>query len=509
MGVNNYMNEKRALYNTVASFVFLGVSIISGLVLPRLILSNFGSDYNGLVNSITQFLSYSSVLIAGVGGATRLALYKTLVIHDNIRTIAILNATKAFVRKVIIVFFVILVIVAALYPLLIINEFNWLFTFSLTLIIGISIIASTFLGATYQALLTADQRRYVFDLIQVCTVALNTVIASLLIYIGTEIRIVMLASSTIFLLNPLMLYLYVRKRYKLDNSIKSDNSAITQRWDALWHHVADLVRTKSSIIILTIFSGLLEVSVYAVYYMVIVAITTLIRCVVNSTEAPLGNLLARGEHTKVRDGLDLSVFLVNVTTAVLLTSTALLIVPFISLYTAGIDDVNYIRPLLAYILCFAALFDIFRVPFQLLVKAAGHFKQTRNGEFIEAAISIIISVFLVQYFCIIGVVIGSLCAMIFRAVRYVVYVSKYLVHRNARVYARKFFLLLLNAAVIITVAQVLPPVMETTFLAWVISATIFALLAVSITSIFIAIFYRHEFYTVIKLIHKIIKKKPR
>ena len=48
------MREKRLFYNTISSLVFQVTTIICGFILPRLILNVFGSEVNGLLNSIAQ-----------------------------------------------------------------------------------------------------------------------------------------------------------------------------------------------------------------------------------------------------------------------------------------------------------------------------------------------------------------------------------------------------------------------------------------------------------------------
>lgn len=50
------MKKKLAL-NTITSVLFQITTLICGFILPRLILSTYGSETNGLVSSINQFLS--------------------------------------------------------------------------------------------------------------------------------------------------------------------------------------------------------------------------------------------------------------------------------------------------------------------------------------------------------------------------------------------------------------------------------------------------------------------
>ena len=95
---------KKAIYNSAASLLAEGIAIVCGFILPRLILSSFGSNYNGLTQSVTQFLSVVALLRAGVGGATRASLYKTLANKDEKQLSATIRATELFMRKVALIF---------------------------------------------------------------------------------------------------------------------------------------------------------------------------------------------------------------------------------------------------------------------------------------------------------------------------------------------------------------------------------------------------------------------
>ena len=70
--------NNRALLNAVASVTLQIVTIINGLIVPRLILESFGSELNGIVLSINQFLSYISLAEGGVTGVVSASLYRAL-----------------------------------------------------------------------------------------------------------------------------------------------------------------------------------------------------------------------------------------------------------------------------------------------------------------------------------------------------------------------------------------------------------------------------------------------
>ena len=88
------MRTKKALLNSAMALLLELVTVICGFILPRLILETFGSTYNGITSSITQFLSYIALLKAGIGGVTRASLYKPLQDKDTDAVSAIVKATE-------------------------------------------------------------------------------------------------------------------------------------------------------------------------------------------------------------------------------------------------------------------------------------------------------------------------------------------------------------------------------------------------------------------------------
>lgn len=56
------MRSKKAIINIVVSIFQQLITILCGLVLPRAIIGQYGSNVNGLISSITQFLAYIALL---------------------------------------------------------------------------------------------------------------------------------------------------------------------------------------------------------------------------------------------------------------------------------------------------------------------------------------------------------------------------------------------------------------------------------------------------------------
>lgn len=104
--------------------------------------------------------------------------------------------------------------------------------------------------------------------------------------------------------------------------------------------------------------------------------------------------------------------------------------PFVQLYTKGVEDANYIVPAFAILITVAQASYSIRTPYETMVLAANHFKQTQRSAIIEVVINICVSVTLVFKFGLIGVAIGTLAAMSYRTIYFVFYLKNHILKYN-------------------------------------------------------------------------------
>lgn len=501
------MRTKKAAFNTLTAAISEVVSIICGLILPRLILSAFGSSYNGITSSISQFLSAVILLRAGIGGVTRAALYKPLAENDTEKISGIINATTKFMQKVALIFAATLIIFAGIYPYAVKGEFEWFFSATLVLIIGSSTFVDNYFGISYNMLLMADQRQYINTLLQILTTILNTIVAAILILNGAGIHLVKLGSALVFFIRPLFLYFYVQKKYKINRRIPADNSAISQRWDAFAQQAAAFVNNNTDVMVLTFFCDIKEVSVYSVYYLVTNGLYKIENTLCNGIEAAFGNMMAKGEKENLQRNFKMFEFVVFSTSAFLFICGGCLIVPFVMVYTKGITDVSYSRPLFGALACLNQFLFCARLPYHMLADAAGHFKQTRNGAIFEAVMNIVVSVALVIKFGLIGVTIGTFCALLFRTMQYAIYSSKNIIHRSVWLVIKRLLIAAGEAVTVVLITRLIPVGNITSYGAWIIYAIEIAIVTVIVVLIFSTIFYRDEEKLLIAKFKMITKKK--
>lgn len=430
------MRSKKALINTASGLIYEMIAVICGLILPRLILGYFGSKYNGITSSISQFLSCIALMKAGIGGASNAAFYKALAKKDNYEISAIVKTTQSFMNKIAAFFVAFIAVFSILYAAFFSKEFGFLFTVSLIIIISISTFGEYFFGYTYERLLGSDQCQYVFSFIRIFTTILNTIIASLLIVNGFGIHAVKLVSSLVFLINPIFIKTYARRKYHIDDKVLADNNLLSQRWDAVAHEVANFINTNTDIMVLTFFTNVMEVSVYTVYNTVIMGVRKVVYSFVTGFGAAFGNMYAKGEMELMEKNFRIYELIVFSMVSVIYTITAIMFVPYANLYTSGVYDVNYARPIFAYIITMAGAFSCIRIPYQNIVMCAGHFKQTKNGAFVEAILNICISIVCVIKIGLVGVAIGTVVANVFRTVQYVIYMSNHVLKRSKMLFIK-------------------------------------------------------------------------
>lgn len=172
---------EKVIKNVFFNITMEVVKLVCGLILPKLILSNYGSDYNGIVQSVSQFIMCIALMKMGIGGVTVAALFKPLMNKDDDELNRVLASTEHFMRKVGLIFVVFVLVFAFIYPIFISTEFDWLFSASLIVIISISTFAEYYFGFTYQMLVMADQKHYLLSLLSITTTIVNTIVSVILI----------------------------------------------------------------------------------------------------------------------------------------------------------------------------------------------------------------------------------------------------------------------------------------------------------------------------------------
>ena len=493
--------SKKLFLNTIASLVNQVVIIVCGFILPRMFLISYGSVVNGLQASITQFLGFITFCELGVGAVVQSALYKPLADKNELEISQIVCSAERFFRKLgwILVFYTFSLMI--IYPLLIKQDFGWFYTASLILIISLSVFAQYFLGITYRLLVNADQIGFIQLILNTIAFILNTLIAVLLMRNGFGIHWVKLASSIIFIIQPICLAFYVHHHYKINHKLKLNTEPIKQKWNGIAQHISSFVLNGTDILVLTLFSTLDAVSVYTVYRLVINGIKQFILALTSGVQATFGNMFAKKEIQNLNVSFGHFEWLMHTMTTLVFGVTGLLIIDFVRVYTKGITDTNYIVPVFAVLFtCAIAVYSL-RLPYNIMILAAGHYKETQNSAFIEAGLNIVLSVGLVFKYGLIGVAIGTLVALLYRTIYFAWYLSHNIIERDI-FHFKKHILVDIFVIFVMVLFTHSFTMKDVSYLAWFILACKTGVICLIISVIINWIFYKQEILQLSKRIYR-------
>ena len=502
------VRERRAKLSIVVSLIARVVTLVCGLIVTPLLLKAFGTELYGATASITQFLSFITLLNGGVSGVSRAALYKPLADNDMDAVGKIIYEIRKFYKIVGSIFTVYVIVLACSFRAISHTDVvDWLTSFLLVIVISITTFAQYFIGISNAILLTAAQRVYLLQLNTIITTLLNMIMVVVLVHVHSNIVIVKLVSSAVYALSPVLMWVYVKKIFVHLKPKKSDEIVLTQKWTGLGQHVAGFLHGNVDIAVLTVLSDLNLVAVYSVYNMVIANIYNVVSAFTSGMEAVFGDMLAKRETEKLKQTFDVYDTGISYVSGLLFSVTTVMIVPFVKIYTEGVEDANYIRPAFAVILALATYYFTARMPYHSMVVAADRFKQTRSAAYGEAIINAVLSVILVWKFGLIGVAIGTLVADLFRYIYYAGYLSKHVLYLSFASFIKRFVFNLMNYALACAVGFVIVRQFDiTNYFVWALAGAVVTAASFLIHTLGVALFYRSHISTLLGIL---LKRKPK
>ena len=410
-----------------------------GFILPRMLIKGFGSEVNGFFSTTTQLYSYLEILRAGVGMAAIQALYKPIT-ENNVDDISrIISTSKVYFKKIGYIYLALSGLISIGFVIAGNNSLNGVEIFLIVAMQGISGWISFSHINWFIDLLRAEGKNYIFVSIQMAGTICTKFAEIALIYFTHNPVLVKSASLVVILTEFFIFNTYRKKYYSHYNFNKpGDVSLLKNRRSYLIFHISSLICTNTDVVVLSLFCGYETSSVYAVYYMVIAGVNALINTVYSSTSFLLGHAYQSGiEHfTKVHD----MYYLVYTTlTTALFSICYILFPPFITLYTTGIQDVNYIYKYLPLLFCIIQIITCGKNVGDMTVNVGGLARNVVWRSILEATINIVVSIVLVQFIGIYGVLIGTIVATFYRLMDVIIYTNKMVLMRKPFKTIKVFF----------------------------------------------------------------------
>lgn len=476
-GKENALREVRAIKNIVTNMLLQLVLMMSGLMIPQLILRYYGSTVNGMLSSVSQFISYAALAAMGIEDAAAVELYKPITERNRGNICAVLTETNKMYTRSGKIYFLAMVMLAFIYPLFLRGQIPYRFAFIMVLCIGCVNVVDFFVLGKYRAFLLAEQKVYILNAARILTTVLLIVGSVLFLKNNISIFLVKLLIVITHMLEALLVKLYIRIRYSW-LSCKSDIPyRIKQRWNALVHQVCGFIVYNTDLVILTIFltgNSLVEVSVYAVYALVFSMLTNFVNVMTTGMPAFFGSFIAGGEQEKMKHYFGMYELIFLMFSCFMCVCFGVLIIPFVSCYIQGVSDADYIKYEVGILFALCGASAQIKDAASVVIRAAGKYKETQRYAIEEAIVNIVISLLLVRTAGIVGVLIGTLISHVLMSYRIMCYMARNILTETGKCTLRRVLRYIIILGTFIAVE--LPVIrLSTGWSDWILQAIVVAL----------------------------------
>ena len=506
------MRSKKAVYNLISYAIYEIVSFLKNIFIGHLILVAYGSDYNGLISSITQIISIFAIVRAGIFGATRVGLFKPLSNGDNVRVSRLVNTCAKSMRKITILLVVYVFVLAFVYPLFVnTNIVNYEVIF-LVVLLGSTTIAEYLFGFSNQVLINADQSIYIYTIIQTILLVLSGISSYICISLDSSFVVMKTISCLITAIAPIVLSLVVRKKYNIKKGLYLDDEEAKQlssnRKSAMWHALSTIVNDRADIVLITIFMTTKDVSVYSVYFLIVNVITHLFNSICDTFSASFGSMYANDEIEKFKKYYMVYEYIVSIFVILVFSCTIAMLCPFVSIYTKGVEDAEYILPIFAVLVASVGMLSCIKTPYYTVVVMAGHYQQTKKMAAVEPIVNLTASIILIKFLGLYGVLAGSIISGFYWIITFVKYSNnQIMLEKSNRSFVFLGMVISLTFGVAILQSFVLSFLRIDNYLMLMLSGFISITISGLVCLIYTAIFKRNEFKILVEFFKGIMKKK--
>lgn len=504
------MKAKRSLYNFIFSMISQIITFAMGIIIPRLFLMSLGSEANGLVSSIGQVFSYVGLLEAGIGATAIQALYKPISENNKLQISRILSASNRTYKRIGKIYILCVAGVAIIYPLFVKSDIPVWQIVGVVIFSGMGNAINFLLQQNYVVLLSAEGKGYVTTNLNLILNVLSSLAKAVLLMLGYNVVIIVGAQFVITLLRILFMRIYIKKEYKwLDVKQEPDFSALSKQKYVMVQQLSYFVYSNTDIVVLTAFCNLKTVSVYVIYNTIIGVIEGIVSSFTSSVTFALGQLYNE-DFKMFKKVYEIYDTLYMTIVFALFSTVYLCVIPFLSVYTRGVTDVNYLDKTLALLFVVLKLVTTLRSQSQNTVNFAGRFKETQKSAVLESIINLSVSLVCVYFIGIYGVIIGSIVGTLYRGISVTNYSNKHILKYEKNEKFKKYIrwgIYIAVFAIICLVTNGILPQSADNYLQWFCLAVPCTIVPVAVYGILWVILDRKVAFDALQILKSKLKRK--
>ncbi len=434
------MDKKKSILNVCVSVGSKILTIIMVIVVKRFLISECGNEVNGLNALYLSIIGFLSVAELGVGSAITFCMYRPIVDKDENKISALYCLFK---KLYLIIGGVILICGLAITPFITFFAKDYALldvNYQLTFVLMLISVVLTYLYGAKTALINAYKNNYITFAISsgglllqyVLQIAVLVLTGSFVWYLGCRIVCTLVQWLATDLVADRKYSRIIKNRQKVDTATRAE---LIRSIKAMFMHKVGLllVNTVDGTVI-SMFVGLVALGKYSNYTMILTSASGVLTLVFSSLTSVVGHLCAQKDRsTAIRfcEAFHLLNFVIG---AVFYLGYYVVADDLISiLFSSELVVDSTVR----FVISFNGFVQFLRNSVILFRDATGTFYNDRYKPLAEGVVNIILSVILVQYIGIAGVIIATVITTLL--ICHVV--EPYVLYKNAfHAPVRKYYL---------------------------------------------------------------------
>ncbi len=409
-------HNSRLFINMLSYLILQIVNLLVGMVLPRLYLAIYGSEVNGVISTINSFITYFSYLEAGLGLSLIHSLYKPLSQNDSDGINVILSYSQKQYQKISYIYLTLVVLLSSIFPFVSrVNDLSHIEFASLIFIIGFYGAFDFYSMAKYRVLLTADKKEYIISYAMIVAQVLRFVLTWIMLQFNISVVFVKIVPIITLFIRSIILKIYVEKKYfnvTFRSTSQTNTLTYKNRWDVLLLQISINTSTALPVLIVSQMLGYEDANVYAVFGLVINAVIAIVSALSSGVAPVFGEKIALKQNISAM--YRVYEWGVSFALTLIFSVCSIMILPFVKLYVAVVDDINYVYPSYALLFSLWGALYSFRIPATAVINAAALYKENRATNIINLAIQIVLGMVLTYFGGMNGVLIAMIAAALHR-----------------------------------------------------------------------------------------------
>lgn len=424
---------KKSLYSALTGVLLTLVNGVLGLLITRMIILNYGSDFNGLNSVANQIVNLLLIIEGGITIATNVALFRPLSKKNYKVVNGIMSATKIIFNKIGTTFFLVGFLTSIIYSFFVKSDLSSGLVISIFLLTIMSTTFNLVFATKYMIIIQTEQKEYLINLVKVGTILLSQVLIYLVISLNQHVIFIRLVMMLCGVLNGIILIIIAKRKYDfLDFKAVPLFSEVKGTSDVLIQKITGMIYMNTPIIFISVTAGTLLASVYFVYNSIFMLLKSLLYSIVNAPRMALGELLSEQKNEQVKEIFYKYQYIITNISLILISTAVVLTMPFITFYTKGITDVNYFNWFFLTLLALISFFEILHIPSGNIIMVSGNFKILKKIQVIALTSLIIFTLVGAVIFGAYGVLFAVLITSVALACMEIYYVVFRLLKLNSR-----------------------------------------------------------------------------